>query len=202
MAGFGASDASLQSVFRHCLGIEVLVAAHRLTLHYVIGTQSWAVGRLRAVTLLHRRLPRFLLSFGGHYRNDRYVEVRCALVHVQGCSDNIVAAECVTNPLDVVGYPLVEFSGVDDFLHTLVVGGHHHVEAAYLPVGDFPGYPGIGYAVFDSRRKPGYPVGIFDQPVAVEVRPLRVCVVGMEVRSICLAIEFKDEFALMMWSTA
>ena len=50
---------------------------------------------------------------------------------------------------------------------------------AYLPVGDFPGYPGIGYAVFDSRRKPGYPVGIFDQPVAVEVRPLRVCVVGM-----------------------
>ena len=49
----------------------------------------------------------------------------------------------------------------------------------YLPVGDFSAYPGIGYAVFDSRRKPGYPVGIFDQPVAVEVRPLQVCVVGM-----------------------
>ena len=88
------------------------------------------------------------------------------------------APECITAPIDVVGYPLVEFTGVD-FLHTIVVGGHHHVEAAYLTVGDFPGYPGVGDAVFDSRRKPGYPVGIFDQPVAVEVRPRRVCVVGM-----------------------
>lgn len=46
------------------------------------------------------------------------MQVRCALVHVQGCADNIVSAECFTNPFDVVGYPLVEFSGVNDSSHT------------------------------------------------------------------------------------
>ena len=86
--------------------------------------------------------------------------MRSALVYVQGGSDNIVAAECVARPLYVVGNPLVELAAVDDFLHIFVVGGHNQVEAPNLPVGDFAGNPCIGYAVFDSRRKPGYPVGI------------------------------------------
>ncbi len=105
--------------------------------------------------------------------------MRCALVHVQGGTDNIVAAECVARPFYVVGNPFVELAAVNDFLHTFVVGGHNQVEAPNLPVGDFSCNPGIDYAVFDSRRKPGYPVGIFDQIVAVEMRPRRVSVFGM-----------------------
>ena len=105
--------------------------------------------------------------------------MRSALVHVQCGSDNIVAAEGIARPSDVVGNPFVELAAVDDFLHTLVVGGHNQVEAPDLPVGDFSCNPGIGYAVFDSRSKPGYPVGIFDQIVAVEMRPRRVRVFGM-----------------------
>lgn len=198
----GTTDTTLQTVFRHSLGIDVLIAAHLSALHYVVGAQPRTVGGFCAVTLLCCRLPRFLLSLGGHYRNDGDVKMRSALVHVQCGSDNIVAAECVARPLYVVGNPLVELAAVDDFLHTFVVGGHNQVEAPNLPVGDFAGNPCIGYTVFDSRRKPGYPVGIFDQIVAVEMRPRQVRVSGWAVRSICLAIEFSDEFALMMCNTA
>ena len=100
VAGFGATDATFQPEAFYCLGIGVLKVREVFTGHNAVGTQSGSVARLGTVTLPGFRFARLFLSLGGDYRHDRDMKVRCLLVHVEMCADNILLSKCFLCPAD------------------------------------------------------------------------------------------------------
>ena len=108
VAGLGASDATFQPETLHCFGVGVLKPGKVLAGHDVVGTKAGIILGFGAVAFLGFRLARFLLSLGGDYRNDRDMEVRCLLVHVEMGGDNVVLAESLFCPADTRLCPLVK----------------------------------------------------------------------------------------------
>ncbi len=110
----------------------------------------------------------FFFPFGGHYRNDRYVECGVRSSMCRAAPTTLSLPNVSQDPLMLSAIPFVRGFRRSMIFCIPCVGGSSHVEAAHLP-SRFSGYPGVGYAVFDSRRKPVIPSRIRTRPVAVEV---------------------------------
>lgn len=93
MPCFRTTYATLQAVFRHCLGVAVVVGNKPFTAHEVIGTQAHGIGFLAVGALAIRLLLPCFPALARHYRYDRGVDVRRMLVHVKHCRYGILLSE-------------------------------------------------------------------------------------------------------------
>ncbi len=146
-------------------------------------SSAHSLGRLvgfGAVTLLCCRLPCFLFPLGGHYRNDGYVKMRCALVHVTRDAPttlslpNVSRAHFMLSAIHSSSLPLSMIFCIPSLSEVITM-----LRAAHLPVGDFSGYPALAMRYSTAAASPVIPSGYSTRLVAVEMRPRRVCVVGM-----------------------
>ncbi|EJX06216.1 hypothetical protein EVA_05677 [gut metagenome] len=121
MPGSRASDPALQAVFRHDLGIVVMVGNQSGTVQHVVGAQPdgvrlLAVGSPSLLQLLLFRLP----ALSRHYRYERGVYVRRVLVHVQHRRNHILPPEGPVQPVHAVPASVVQPSGLLYPRHVLV----------------------------------------------------------------------------------
>ena len=105
--------------------------------------------------------------------------MRSALVHVQCGSDNIVAAEGIARPSDVVGNPFVESSFIGKSAQGFAVGCQQDIKCEHLILTDLPRHSGMVETVADCLAQTTDTFRVSDEILPVEVSQFGMGVVGL-----------------------